>query len=297
MSVRLSLPRVAALLCTVLVGGGLVACSPEPDGNPPPRPTASQSGPSGASASCSAATLKTFKPGVLTIGTDKPAYPPWFVDNEPSSGKGFESAVAYAVAAKLGFGQDKVTWVTVPFNSSYAPGDKKFDFDINEISITPDRRRVVDFSAPYYTVTQGVVTLKSSRFAAAKTLADLADAKFGAQVGTTSLAVLKDRVKPTKAPAVFNDTNDAKSQLQNGVIDAIVVDAPTAGSLTTEIDNSVVVGRIKDVKPEQFGLLLAKGSPLLTCVNQAVAGLSSGGDLQRFDTQYLAATGTVPELG
>jgi polar amino acid transport system substrate-binding protein len=268
----------------------LAACSPED------QPAAGPTGSASADA-CAGANLTTFKPGVLTIGTDKPAYPPWFEDNDPASGKGFESALAYAVADKLGFGKDKVAWTTVPFNSSYAPGDKKFDFDINEISITAARQRAVDFSAPYFTVTQGVVALKSNKVAGARTIADLAGAKLGAQVGTTSLTVIKNQVRPSQQPAVFNDTNDAKSALQNGTIDAIVVDLPTASELSdAEIKDSVVVGQIKDDAPEQFGLLTQKGSPLLTCLNQALGKLRSGGDVQRLTTQYLSGA-TAPELG
>jgi polar amino acid transport system substrate-binding protein len=284
----MSRSRVPLLLSAVLIAGGMAACSPEPDQGPP------QSNPT-----CTAATLKTLKPGVLTIGTDKPAYPPWFLDNTPANGKGFESAVAYAVAAKLGYPADKVVWTTVPFNSSYAPGKKQFDFDINQISITPDRQKAVDFSAGYYTFAQAVVALKSSRIAAAKTLADLAGAKLGAQVGTTSLTVIKDQIKPTRAPAVYNDTNDAKSQLQNGVIDGIVVDLPTAFELTAaEIDDSLIVGQVPDNgQPEQLGLLFEKGSPLVSCVDQALGTLKSGGDLQRLQDQWLSNSAGAPKLG
>ena len=243
--------------------------------------------PSGTSATsavdpCAKANLTLVTGGKLTVGTDTPAY--------PSSGQGFESAVTYAVADKLGFTKNEVQWVTVPFNNSYAPGDKNFDFDINQISITPDRQKAVDFSDGYYTVNQSVVALNGSSIANAKSLADLKGAKLGAQIGTTSLDFINNVIQPTEKPYVYNDTNDAKSALANGQIDGIVVDLPTAYYVTAaEIDNSKIVGQFKaQAGGEQFGLLFAKGNPLVTCINTALASLQSSGELQKLQDQWLA---------
>ena len=191
---------------------------------------------------------------------------------------------------RLGFTKNEVEWVTVPFNSSYAPGDKNFDFDINQISITPDRQKAVDFSDGYYTVNQSVVALNGSSIANAKSLADLKGAKLGAQIGTTSLDFINNVIKPTEKPYVYNDTNDAKSALANGQIDGIIVDLPTAYYVTAaEIDNSKIVGQFKaQTGGEQFGLLFAKGNPLVTCINTALASLQSSGQLQKLQDQWLA---------
>ena len=263
--------------------------------------------PSGTSASnavdpCAKANLTLVSGGKLTVGTDSPAYPPYFVtddptkqDGDPSSGQGFESAVTYALAEQLGFSKNEVEWVTVPFNSSYAPGDKNFDFDINQISITPDRQKVVDFSDGYYTVNQSVVALNDSAIANAKSLADLKGAKLGAQIGTTSLDYITNVIQPAEKPYVYNDTNDAKSALANGQIDGIVVDLPTAFYVTAaEIDNSKIVGQFKAQEGgEQFGLLFGKGNPLVSCVNTALASLKSSGALQALQDQWMAGA-TAP---
>jgi polar amino acid transport system substrate-binding protein len=267
--------------------------------------TAASAAPSSAASSaaaaldgCSPENLTLVNPGTMTIGTDTPAYPPYFVTDDPAkqdagdpaSGQGFESAVAYAVATKLGFTKDQVKWTVVPFNSSYAPGDKAFDFDINQISITPKRQKVVDFSDGYYTVNQAVVALNDSPIAGATSVADLAKAKLGAQVGTTSLDFITNTIKPAEKPFVYNDTNDAKSALQNGQIDGIVVDLPTAYYITAaEIDNSKIVGQFKAQEGgEQFGLLFQKGNPLVTCVNKALSALKDSGELQQIQDQWLA---------
>ena len=244
---------------------------------------------------CAFENLTTISPGMLTIGTDTPAYPPYFVDDDPTNGEGFESAVAYAVAAQLGFAPTDVKWEVVPFNTSYAPGDKNFDFDINQISITPERSEVVDFSDGYYTVNQAVVAFNDSPIAGAKTIAELKDAKLGAQVGTTSLDFVTEVVQPTNEPYVFNDTNDAKSALQNGQIDGIVVDLPTAYYVTAaEFDNSKIVGQFAATAGgEEFGLLFQKGNPLVTCVNKALATLKDSGELQEIQDAWLAGT-TAP---
>jgi len=235
------------------------------------------------------------QPGTLTIGTDSPAYPPYFVDDDPSNGKGFESAVAYAVADGLGFAPDAVTWTVVPFNTSYAPGDKNFDFDVNQISITPERAEVVDFSDGYYTVNQAVIALKDSPIAKATSLADLKSANLGAQVGTTSLDFIESVVQPENKSQVFNDTNDAKSAMNNGQIDGLVVDLPTAYYITAvEIPEASIIGQFQAQEGgEQFGLLFQKGNPLVSCVNQVLADLKSSGELQSIQDEWMAGT-TAP---
>jgi len=269
----------------------LAACGSSSGGGSTTQSSAAST-PSASTDPCAAGSLATVTSGKLTIGTDKPAYPPYFVDDTPSNGKGFESAVAYAVANKLGFTNDQITWDVVPFNNSYAPGKKNFDFDINQISITPERAAVVDFSDGYYTVNQAVVALKDSKIANAKTLADLQGAKLGAQVGTTSLLYIQNDIKPSAQPSVYNDTVGAEAALKNGQIDGLVVDLPTAYYITAaELDNSKIVGQFPAVEgpdAEKFGMLFQKGSPLVACANKALADLTTSGELKAIQDQWLA---------
>src|SRR3954467_7717027 len=237
---------------------------------------------------CDKAGLALRSPGKLTVGTDKPAFPPYFEDDEPSNGKGFESAVAYAVAKQLGFGPSEVSWTVVPFNSSYAPGQKKFDLDINQISITPQRAKHVDFSNAYFTAPQAVVAPKGSPVAGAKSLAELKTAKIGVQVGTTSLAAVTTPIHPASQPQVFNDSNDVVRALKAKRVDAIVVDLPTAFFLTAaEVPEAKIVGQFAAPGGDDWGLLLEKGSKLTSCVNRAVAALRSAGTLQRLQQRYM----------
>lgn len=239
-----------------------------------------------------------IKEGVLTIATDEPVYGPWFDNNEPSNGKGYEAAVAYAVAKELGYSADKVEWVRVPFNNVVAPGCRNFDFDINEFSITPERAKVIDFSTGYYDVTQAVITVAGSKIANAKSIADLKRVKLGAQVGTTSYATITDVIKPTQDAAVF-DTNDvAKQALANGQIDGLVVDLPTAFYITAvDLENGKIVGQFPAKKGgEQFGLVLSKGSVLTADVSKAVDTLRANGTLAKIEDQWLAAGASAPVL-
>jgi len=271
----------------------LAACSPVDDNTAAPSASTSASG-----NVCPPGALATKTPGKLTIGTDSPAYEPWFSDNKPSNGKGFESAVAYQVAQRLGYPAENVTWTTVTFNNAIAPGPKDFDFDINEFSITPDRRKAVDFSSPYYLVRQTVITTKSSKIANAKTIADLKNAKLGAQVGTTSYEAITELIKPAVQPQVFNNNDDAKAALVNGTVDGIVVDLPTAFFMTSaELKDGVIVGQLPQVGvPEQFGLVLDKDSPLTGCVSGAVDQLRQDGTLQVLEKTWLAGSSGAPEL-
>ncbi|HEY0000114.1 MAG TPA: ABC transporter substrate-binding protein [Actinoplanes sp.] len=278
---------VAALLLAAVA-----ACAPA-DESAAPNPSAS------ASANvCPAGALDTATAGKLTIGTDNPAYEPWFSDNKPSNGKGFESAVAYQVAQRLGYPPENVIWTSVTFNNAIAPGPKAFDFDINEFSITPERRKAVDFSSPYYLVRQTVITTKTSSIAGAKSIADLKSAKLGAQVGTTSYQAVNDLIKPSTPVQVFNNNDDAKAALVNGTVDGIAVDLPTAFFMTSaELEDGVIVGQLPQVGvPEQFGLVLDKDSPLTGCVSGAVDQLRQDGTLTVLEKTWLAGTGGAPEL-
>jgi polar amino acid transport system substrate-binding protein len=248
---------------------------------------------------CTPDGLETLTAGTLTIGTDSPAYEPWFVDNDPTNGKGFESAVAYAVAAQLGFSKDQVKWIKVPFNSSYAPGDKKFDFDINQISISPKRAEAVDFSDGYYSAAQAVIALKGTAGAEATSLDDLKGLRLGAQTGTTSLTAIRDVIQPDVDPVVFEDTNAAKQALQNDQVDAVLADLPTAFYISAvEIPDSVLVGQFQPETGEQeeFGMLFQKGSELVPCVNSALAALRDDGTLDEIEQQWLSDVVDVPVL-
>jgi polar amino acid transport system substrate-binding protein len=260
---------------------------------------------SGASASCDRADLKLVNGSKLTVGTDNPAFPPWFSGtpkapwkvSNPASGEGFESAVAYAVALRLGINKPEVEWVVVPFNTSFAPGPKKFDFDINEISFTPARAKVVDFSHSYYDVNQAIVVKKGTKIAGATSIADLKPYKLGVQIGTTSYQYVKDTIKPPQQPAVY-DTNDAAvAALKNGQTDALVVDLPTAFYVTAvQVPNSKILGQFESATGEHFGMVFAKGNPLVKCVNHALAGLKADGSLKRIQDRWLSEVVAAPVL-
>lgn len=261
------------------------------------RPADEKSSTASGSDKCDKASLPTLKAGVLTFGTDQPAYPPWFVDDNPANGKGFESAVAYAVAGKLGYDAKDVTWVRVPFNAAIAPGPKTFDANLNEFSITEERKNAVDFSSPYYDVTQAVVTIKSSPAAKVTSLDGLRDLRLGAQVGTTSYNAAK--ALNVKAPiSVYNNNDDAKAALVNGQIDALVLDLPTAFEVQSELTDGFIVGQLPSGtdKPEQFGIVLDKGSKLTSCVSGAVDALRGDGTLAKLQQQWLAEAGSAPVL-
>jgi polar amino acid transport system substrate-binding protein len=278
----------------IVVGGMLVACAPQSSPKPSAAGTTSASG-----NPCAPAKLGTLVPGKLTIGADEPVYEPWFVDDKPENGQGYESAVAYAVAQKLGYAQSDVTWTRVTFNNAIQPGPKAYDFDIDEFSITDERKKAVDFSSPYYDVTQAVIALKTSKIAGATSIADLRNAKLGAQVGTTSYQSITEVVKPSQQPAVYNSNDDAIKALQNGQIDGLVLDLPTAFYVTSaQIDGAKIVGQLPQPsgQPEQFGLVLDKGSALTSCVSQAVDALRTDGTLSQLNDKWLAQVANAPEL-
>ena len=295
------------LLALATLAGALtvVSCAPTDEAAAPSGSSATGSPATGSAstAACSKASLQTRTPGRLTVGTDKPAYAPWFVDDEPSNGKGFESAVAYAVAKQLGYEQADVTWSVVSFNQATAPGPKTFDVDINQVSITDARKKTLDFSTGYYDVAQAVVSTARSKAAKVTTLAELKALKLGAQVGTTSYTAASTTIAPTQKVAVFNSNDDAKAALANGQIDAIVVDLPTGlflsavGAKDGGIDDGKLVGQLPTSgAPEQFGMVLDKGSALTSCVSGAVDALRADGTLTRLEQQWLTDKAGAPSL-
>jgi polar amino acid transport system substrate-binding protein len=297
---RKALPLLAALVLALAAAG----CGGDDDDEQAATTATAET--AAASGDCAKENLDLVTPGKLTIGTDNPAFPPWFGGPEkapwkvsdPRSGQGFESAVAYAVADELGFQRGEVEWVVVPFNNSFKPGPKNFDFDINQISYTDQRAQAVDFSDSYYDVNQSVVALNSSPIANAKSIADLKDAKLGATVGTTSYQYVVDNVKPTQQPSVYDTNNDAISALKAKQIDGLVVDLPTAFFVTAaQVENSKIVGQFPAVgEQERFGMVFEKGSTLDDCVNQALASLKDDGKLEEIQQEWLSDKASAPVL-
>ncbi|KHL17845.1 UNVERIFIED_CONTAM: ABC transporter substrate-binding protein [Mumia flava] len=293
----ISVRRTRTARAGALVAAGALAfaagCAPADESDDAASDSASSD------ADCSVEALPLKNAGRLTIGTDAPAYEPWFVDDDPTNGEGFESAVAYAIADRLGFAEDEVDWVTVPFNTSYQPGAKEFDFDINQISITEKRAKAVTFSEPYYRAAQAVVTLEDSEYADVTSLDELSEAKLGAQVGTTSLEAI-DQIAPTQQPGVYDDTSKATQALELGQIDALVMDLPSAFYTVAAVlsEPSVIVGQFQPEtgETEEFGLLLEKDNPLVTCLDATIDDLSSDGTLDDIEEQWLSQTTGVPEL-
>ncbi|MET9019879.1 ABC transporter substrate-binding protein [Actinopolymorpha sp. NPDC004070] len=292
-----------ALACAVLAT--FTACAPEDgatggqDGATSTKQPKASGTASPTAGGCAKGDLDLHTPGTLTVATDQPAYEPWFADDDPTSGKGFESAVAYAVARQLGFAASEVTWTRVRFNNAIQPGPKDFDFDINEFTITDQRKKAVDFSSSYYDATQAVVALKSSPIANAKSVAGLKSAKLGAQVNTTSYEVINAVVQPSKQAQVFRSNDDARQALSNGSIDGLVVDLPTAFYMTAaQLKGATIVGQLeqKSGTPEQFGLVLDKGSPLTACVTRAVDALRADGTLDDLAKTWLADVAGAPVL-
>jgi len=241
---------------------------------------------------CTPDQLETLEPGKLTVATDSPAFPPYFEDDDPTNGEGFESAVAYAIADELGFEEGDVEWVVEPFNSSYAPGPKDFDFDVNQISITEKRAQQVDFSTPYYTAKQAVVALKGSDAADATALSDLADASIGVQIGTTSLEAVEASIQPSEDPRVFDTSNDVVSALKQEQVDAVVVDVPTAFFLTAvQVPEGTTVGQFEAPGGDEWGALLEKD-----CVSAAIDSLSESGELAEIEQTWIADKTDAPVL-
>jgi len=251
-------------------------------------------------AACSSNSVSgdTITAGKLTIGTGNPAYEPWVIGDDPASGKGFEAAVAYAVADKLGFKKADVVWVRTTFDEAIAPGQKNFDFNLQQYSITDERKANVDFSSPYYETAQVVVTTSKSPAASAKSIADLKGYLIGAATGTTSFDAIGSVIKPTQAALAFNSNDDAKAALTNGQVDAIVLDLPTAlYASCCELDGGKIIGQLPTaVKGDQFGLVLDKGSKLTAAVTKAVDDLRTDGTLAKLEEKWLTANAGVPVL-
>ena len=272
--------------------------------------TANSSTPAAASAipGCAKDSLNLVADGTLTVGTDNPAYPPWFGGgtpkgsswkiNDPRTGKGFESAVAYAVAQQLGFTKSQVKWLYTPFSRSFAPGPKSFDFYINQISFTPARSKVVTFSSSYYDVNQAIVVVKGTKIASVRSIKGLKPYKLGAQLGTTSYQYIVRRIRPSSRPAVFPKNDAAVQALKNKQIDGLVVDLPTAFYVTAvQVPNGKILGQFPTTAGgEHFGMVFEKGNSLAGCVNKALANLKRSGALGKIQQTWLAKATGAPVL-
>ncbi|HVA51991.1 MAG TPA: ABC transporter substrate-binding protein [Acidimicrobiales bacterium] len=243
-----------------------------------------------------------YTKGKLTVATDTPAYTPWFISNMPSNGKGYESAVVYAIARVLGVKKSNVKWVVEPFDNSYVPGVKKFDFDINEISYTAARAKAVTFSTSYYDVQQSIVALKTNPIVTKHTAKELKSYLYGDQIGTTGLAYINGHIKPTKPARVYTTLDEAVAALQSKQIDALVIDTPTGQYMASaQILNTkkkaiaTQVGQFPSVG-EHYGLLFSKGNPLVRCVNTAIATLKSNGTLSALQHRWLGIYVGVPVI-
>jgi polar amino acid transport system substrate-binding protein len=245
----------------------------------------------GSAKSCDLKDPPLFEEGKLTVATDKPAYPPWF-KGDPQDYSGYEGDVASEIARRMDL---PIEWVVEPFNKSYAPGAKDYDFDINQITITKKRERAVDFSEGYFDNAQGVLAKKDSPISDAQSISDLKDAKLGAQVGTTSLDFINETIQPDAETKIYDTTNDAKSALESGQIDAIVTDLYTTVYLRDfEIDGSEIVGQYP--RNEEFGMLFEQGNPLVGCVDQVLGEMKSDGTLKELQQKHLQQFLDVPTL-
>jgi polar amino acid transport system substrate-binding protein len=276
---------LAALAALSLLGA---ACSSDSS-----TVTGSPGSGSPAADACAKEHLNLVNPGTLTVGTSNPAFPPWVLHNDPTTGEGYESSVAYEIADRMGFTADEVTWVDVPFNKSYAPGPKDFDFDINQVSVTPEREQAVTFSGSYYDVSQALIVNDGTPIAAATSVSELKDYRFGAELGTTSLQYINEVIQPTQQSAVYDTTADALTALKNGQIDGSVLDLPTASYSAGK--GQTVVGQFESTG-EHFGLLFEKDNPLVTCVNQVLDDMRAGGVLDELEQKYLSSYLDVPTI-
>jgi polar amino acid transport system substrate-binding protein len=279
---RLSLALAATSLFTLAACGGDDSSSSSAEG------TSSES-------DCA-----TIAEGKLTIGTGSPAFSPWVENDAPESGEGFEAAVGMAIAAELGYEGENVVWVRTTFDEAIAPGEKNFDFNMQQYSITPEREETISFSDPYYSSNQAIVALADSPAEGATTVADLVDVKFGAQAGTTSLTFINDIIKPTNEPFVYDDNAGAKAALEAGQIDAIVVDLPTGLYISAvEIEGTSVVGQFPGSAgglTDDFGAVFTKDNPLVACVNTALAALKESGELAKIEQTWLSDNNGVPVI-
>ena len=305
-----SLGLIAILAAACTSGGSSTAPSvPAASGSAAAVSTAPSAAPSATPDACAAANLTLATPGKFTIGTDNPAYPPYFAENadkhktppweigDPTNGQGFESAVGYALADRLGFDKADVAWIVVPFANSFAPGPKTFDIDLNQVNYKTERTQTADLTKGYYFGNQALVVLKNSPLAKATTIAELKDGVYGAQVGTTSYDAIASVIAPSK-PAMVYDTNDlAIKALGNKTIDGVMVDLPTADYITNvQVDNSTIVGQFEGGTPEYFSAVLGKGSTLTPCVDAAIDSLTADGTLDKLASTWLPFQDSVPVI-
>jgi|tagenome__1003787_1003787.scaffolds.fasta_scaffold20986530_4 polar amino acid transport system substrate-binding protein len=289
----------AALLSTLAVVAACGGSSSDNAGG-----TSSTTG-STSAASCSKSSLELATPGKLTLATDNPAFPPWFIGKKadspwdpttPPTKKGYEAGVAYAVAKKLGFSDAQIVWKVQQFTQLFKPGSKPYDFDINQVSYNPKRAKAVGFSDSYYDVEQAVVSYKGSKIADAKSLADLKDAKLGYQLGTTSGDAISETIKPSSSASVYSNSNDVVSAIKAHQVDGIVVDFPTALYMSAvQVPNGLIVGRLPSTggQQEHFGLVTSRGSSLIPCLNKALSELRSDGTLKQLQQQWIAGGAPV----
>jgi polar amino acid transport system substrate-binding protein len=283
-------------LITLAIAGtiALSACG----GSSSSDTTAAASNAAGTGNECTAG--KTVADGVLTVGTGSPAYGPWVVDDKPESKQGFEAAVAYAVAAELGYSDANVKWIRTTFDEAIQPGKKNFDFNLQQYSITDERKQTVSFSDGYYTTNQAIVGLTDSAAKGATTLAAIKKLKLGAQAGTTSLDYINNVIKPDNEPFVYDDNAGAKAALEAKQIDAAIFDLPTALYVSAvEIEGSSVLGQFpadETAKADEFGMVFDLDSPLVSCVNTALAAIKDSGSLAEITNTWLSSKAEIPVI-
>lgn len=301
-SLTSSLPLVKRLglgTLAAMAGLSMAACGAGGSTGESETQSSSQSESAASANTPEADALPTVTPGKLTVATGEPAFSPWVENDDPESGEGFEAAVAYAVAEELGFARENVVWIRTPFDTVIAPGPKDFDVNIQQFTVTPEREKAVDFSSPYYTTAQAIVSVEGNTGADAKSLADLKDVKFGVAAGSNAAAILEEQVAPTKEIAVFNSNDDAVASLKAGQIDALVTDLPTVLYLQAAVlDNGVVVGQFAPVAGDgdQFAFLLPKDSELTPAVSAAVDALAANGTLAELENTWIAEGASAPVL-
>lgn len=282
--------RRRSFLASGLVAAVLLAGCGSSDDSSAPSTTAA----GGGADVCADLPLK--KAGTLTVATGEEVYPPWVEGDDPTSGEGFESAVVYALADELGI--DTVEWTGTTFDGAIAPGEKDYDFNLQQYSITEDRLEVVDFSRGYYDVQQAIIAPADSSIVDATSLEDLKGAKLGAAIGTTSLDYAEDVIDPDSQVQVFDDNAAAKAAFDAGHIDGLVLDLPTAYYVTAvEIEDADIIGTLPTIgDTEQFGLLFEKGSPLVPCIDEALDALDDAGTLDELRDEWLSQGGDIPAL-
>ncbi len=250
----------------------------------------------------------TVQPGTLTLATYNPPPSPWFVGTppdgspwaqaDPESGRGFESAMGYDIARRLGYARQKVQWLPLPFQASYAPGPKVFDAFIGQVTNTPARAGSVDFSPPYFPVPTAVLVRADSPAARASTRAEMQELLFGAQVGTTVLDAVNEVVQPTQQPRVYDDQPIVVRALVDGQVDAVVLDLPTAANVArTEAPGTRVIATLRPKGPvDQLGIVTQKSGPMTRCIREAVTAMRRDGTLQRLQRQWVPIPPDLPEI-